>query len=146
LARVYKPRPEQDRVAPDETPPTATAGVGSFPVPASETPGDPYQEQGVRSRGDGHGAAGLKSGSTEGQGTGQSPAGDCWECRLTVEVHRHNHGGGLWQEGYRVPCKCGIVGGMVNGTLWDAFWYGHHYECIWWSFQEREAKHDEVFS
>jgi hypothetical protein len=110
MARIYRPRPEQDRVALDEMPPVAAVGVEA-PVPASETPGDPIEE-------------------------GQA----CWECRLTAEVHRHARGGGLWQEGYRIPCNCAIVGGVVNGALWDALWYGHHYRCIWWSFEARESR------
>jgi len=58
-------------------------------------------------------------------------------------VHRHDRAGqtgGLWQEGYRVPCNCAVVGGLVDGRTWDAFQLGHHYRCIWWSFQEGVAR------
>lgn len=114
IAGIFTPRPKQDRAAPDEIPPAVAAGVGAFPVSVIVTPSDPIEE-----------------------------GRQCWECRLTVEVHRHwqaAQSGGLWQEGYRVPCNCVEVGGtMEGGGAWDPL-LGHHYRCIWWSFQETESR------
>jgi hypothetical protein len=64
---------------------------------------------------------------------------------LTDEVHRHDRlgqSGGLWQNGYRVPCNCAEVGGLVEGYgRWDAFLLGHHYRC---TSRGRQISPDEL--
>lgn len=131
LAGIYKTRPKQDRVIGAESDSSGAVepairfsndrSATAYDAPALESgergieaPGDPIQE-------------GL----------------DCWECRLTAEVHRHPRGQ-LWQEGYRVPCNCAEVGRGLDGVALDPFIVGHHYRCIWWSFQERIARKDAV--